>query len=167
MPPRPIKGIETLEALEPFLTDDEALSLGIIRGAACNHPFVTAHGGPRTARVAAVVVVGPVLPHRLHLGVSENLKGESSSWSPRPLFDVACHVRVARMVALRHCLPSRRTIRCSTTHHDTTNSGIDRLCARADAHDNDGWWLEGAADVASARWRRRRDVTISELFMRA
>ena len=132
MPPRPIKGIETLyytlEArLRLFLTDDEALSIGMIRGAACNHPFVTAHGGPRTARVAAVVVVGPVLPHRLHLGVSENLKGESSSWSPRPLFDVACHVRVARMVALRHCLPSRRTIRCSTTHHDTTNSGIDRL----------------------------------------
>ena len=51
MPPRPIKGIETLEALEPFLTDDEALSIGIIRGAACNHPFVTAHAGlARTAR---------------------------------------------------------------------------------------------------------------------
>ena len=48
------------EALEPFLTDDEALSIGIIRGAACNHSFVTAHAGPRTARVAAVVVGGPL-----------------------------------------------------------------------------------------------------------
>ena len=30
------------------------------------------------------------MPHRLHLGVSENPKGESSSWSPRPLFHIAC-----------------------------------------------------------------------------
>ena len=68
MPPRPIEGIETLEALEPFLADDEALSIGIIRDTACNHPFVTAHAGPRTARVAAVVVVGPVPPTSVALG---------------------------------------------------------------------------------------------------
>eukprot|EP00964_Phaeocystis_antarctica_P025811 scaffold14521_cov73-Phaeocystis_antarctica.AAC.4 len=47
-------------ALEPFLADDEALHISEVRGAACNHPFVAAHAGPRTARVAAVVVVGPV-----------------------------------------------------------------------------------------------------------
>ena len=58
--PRPIEGIETLEALEPFLTDDEALGIGIIRDSACNHPFVTAHAGPCTARVAAVVVLRTV-----------------------------------------------------------------------------------------------------------
>ena len=75
MPPRPIKGIETLEALEPFLTDDEALSIGIIRGAACNHPFVTAHAGPRTARVAAVVVVGPVPTAPAALGCSGRYGG--------------------------------------------------------------------------------------------
>eukprot|EP00964_Phaeocystis_antarctica_P051598 scaffold30110_cov70-Phaeocystis_antarctica.AAC.1 len=46
--------------LEPFLADDEALHISEVRGAACNHPFVTAHAGPRTARVAAVVVSGPV-----------------------------------------------------------------------------------------------------------
>ena len=31
------------------------------------------------------------LPHRLHLGVSENPKGESSCWSRRPLFDISRH----------------------------------------------------------------------------
>ena len=50
MPPRPMKGIETLEALEPFLTDDEALSLGIIRGAACtiipSSPHTAGHAPP-------------------------------------------------------------------------------------------------------------------------
>eukprot|EP00964_Phaeocystis_antarctica_P045962 scaffold26504_cov56-Phaeocystis_antarctica.AAC.1 len=39
---------------------DEALHISEVRGTACNHPFVAAHAGPRTARVAAVVVVGPV-----------------------------------------------------------------------------------------------------------
>ena len=68
MPPWPIEGIEVLEALEPFLTDDEALSIGIIRDPACNHPFVTAHAGPRTARVAAVVVLGAVLATSVALG---------------------------------------------------------------------------------------------------
>ena len=66
--PRPIEGIETLEALEPFLTDDEALGIGIIRDSACNHPFVTAHAGPCTARVAAVVVLRTVLTTSVALG---------------------------------------------------------------------------------------------------
>ena len=93
MPPRPIKGIETLEALEPFLTDDEALSIGIIRGAACNHPFVTAHAGPRTARVAAVVVVGPVLTTSVALGCLGKSEGrvqllESAPVVPYRVFEL-------------------------------------------------------------------------------
>ena len=66
--PRPIKGNETLEALEPFLTDDEALGIGIIRDTACNHPFVTTYAGPCTARVAAVVVLRTVLATSVALG---------------------------------------------------------------------------------------------------
>ena len=38
----------------------EALNISEVRGTACNHPFVNAHAGPRTARVAAVVILGPV-----------------------------------------------------------------------------------------------------------
>ena len=68
MPPRPIKRIETLEALEPFLTDDEALNISEVCGTACNHPFVAAHAGPRTARVAAVVVLRTVLATSVALG---------------------------------------------------------------------------------------------------
>ncbi len=52
--------LAVLGPLEPFLTDDEALNISEVRGTACNHAFVAAHAGPRTARVAAVVVLGPV-----------------------------------------------------------------------------------------------------------
>ena len=55
-----MKRVEALEALESFLTDDEALTPRIIRSTACNHRLVTAYASPRAASVAAVVVVGPV-----------------------------------------------------------------------------------------------------------
>ena len=84
MPPRPIKMIETLEALEPLLTDNEALSIGTIRGAACNiipsSPHTPAHAPPGGQQE---------LSSWLHLGISENPKGESIQESA-PVFDIAC-----------------------------------------------------------------------------
>ena len=83
--PRPIEGIETLEALEPFLTDDEALGIGIIRDSACNHPFVTAHAGPCTARVAAVVVLRTVLTTSVALGCFGKSEGRVQLLESAPI----------------------------------------------------------------------------------